>query len=516
MTSTAGPSRVESLDRHNAGPGLDDEQGLFEALLRGLLAMAAPCRGGRAWLRRPRSLRLSPPPLLLLLLLLLCTRVGGLVTTDSYGFQMPWEKVTGAVADCCASVDDVQRNHSEVDRLLRLIVEKPFFRIFKVNLERPCRFFPDDGTCGRESCAVSECCEDEIPEPWRSGAPSTCAATPRRRGKGLGCLPSENDVDFTLLTSFHGFDTYDSADVSIVQNAGYPSAGNASVGSPTSTPWAPPSLSSRDVAMAYVNLQHNPERYTGYVGPTATRIWDAIYEENCFEEKDGGGHCFEERVFFRLMSGLHTSINTHLSRHFYPDDSPNLLLWQHKVGMHPERIENLYFTFLLITRAVALSLPHLTEFEYDTGDPSNDVEVARLLEELAELPIFQPHVPCFDETALFKPAGHGGVGLEGRGTQLKLKNDFVQHFRNISLILDCVTCEKCKLWGKLQVLGIGTALKVLMSEGAGAPYDLERNEIIAMFNTLSKLSQSIQTISFMSALLEDPMGAKPGRILDAR
>ena len=35
------------------------------------------------------------------------------------------------------------------------------------------------------------------------------------------------------------------------------------------------------------------------------------------------------------MSGLHTSINTHLSRHFYPNDSPNLLLWQHKVGMHP-------------------------------------------------------------------------------------------------------------------------------------------------------------------------------------
>ena len=51
---------------------------------------------------------------------------------------------------------------------------------------------------------------------------------------------------------------------------------------------------------------------------------------------------------------------------------------------------------------------------------------------------------------------------------------FVAHFRNVSLILDCVSCEKCKLWGKLQILGIGTALKVLMSEAAGAAYDLER------------------------------------------
>lgn len=33
--------------------------------------------------------------------------------------------------------------------------------------------------------------------------------------------------------------------------------------------------------MTYVNLQLNPERYTGYTGPSARRIWDAIYLENC-------------------------------------------------------------------------------------------------------------------------------------------------------------------------------------------------------------------------------------------
>jgi hypothetical protein len=35
------------------------------------------------------------------------------------------------------------------------------------------------------------------------------------------------------------------------------------------------------------------------------------------------------------MSGLHTSINTQLSRKFYPQDQPNLLLWQHKVSTAP-------------------------------------------------------------------------------------------------------------------------------------------------------------------------------------
>lgn len=33
--------------------------------------------------------------------------------------------------------------------------------------------------------------------------------------------------------------------------------------------------------LTYVNLQLNPERYTGYTGPSARRIWDAIYMENC-------------------------------------------------------------------------------------------------------------------------------------------------------------------------------------------------------------------------------------------
>ena len=25
------------------------------------------------------------------------------------------------------------------------------------------------------------------------------------------------------------------------------------------------------------------------------------------------------------------------------------------------------------------------------------------------------------------------------------------HFQNISLIMDCVQCDKCRLWGKIQV-----------------------------------------------------------------
>ncbi len=72
----------------------------------------------------------------------------------------------------------------------------------------------------------------------------------------------------------------------------------------------------------YVNLIDNPESFTGYAGESATRVWKAIQEENCFS--DGGyrgtsrnnGHdqCLEKRVFYRLISGLQASISTHIAK----------------------------------------------------------------------------------------------------------------------------------------------------------------------------------------------------------
>ncbi|RKO95381.1 endoplasmic oxidation reduction 1 precursor, partial [Caulochytrium protostelioides] len=86
------------------------------------------------------------------------------------------------------------------------------------------------------------------------------------------------------------------------------------------------------------------------------------------------------------------------------------------------------------------------------------------------------------------------------------KEEFKAHFRNISQIMDCVGCEKCRLWGKLQVMGLGTALKILFEfqeeapNGGGNAADpdavpehmaLTRSEIVALFNTLGRFSSSL-------------------------
>ena len=88
----------------------------------------------------------------------------------------------------------------------------------------------------------------------------------------------------------------------------------------------------------------------------------------------------------------------------------------------------------------------------------------------------------------------------------ELKLHLQANFQNITQILDCVGCEKCKLWGKLQFLGVATSLKILFSSddcdgsqpASSFALNLERNEVIALFNLLHRLSESIEVYRSMS------------------
>ena len=70
--------------------------------------------------------------------------------------------------------------------------------------------------------------------------------------------------------------------------------------------------------------------------------------------------------------------------------------------------------------------------------------------------------------------------------------------------MDCVACEKCRLWGKLQVSGLGTALKILFSYGDRTKdYQLSRTEVISLLNAFGRLSNSItQKEAFEEMLLQ--------------
>lgn len=71
------------------------------------------------------------------------------------------------------------------------------------------------------------------------------------------------------------------------------------------------------------------------------------------------------------------------------------------------------------------------------------------------------------------------------GPSAQLKEEFSQHFKNVSRIMDCVGCEKCRMWGKLQTTGLGAAMKILFSSH-GTSLHLRRNEIVSFFVTYGR------------------------------
>ncbi|XWS18663.1 hypothetical protein CRYUN_Cryun32bG0064000 [Craigia yunnanensis] len=261
-----------------------------------------------------------------------------------------------------------------------------------------------------------------------------------------------------------------------------------------------------DAETTYVNLQLNPERYTGYTGPSARRIWDAVYSENC-PKYPAEELCQEEKILYKLISGLHSSISIHIASDYLLDEATNL--WGHNLKLmyyrvlrYPDRVENLYFTFLFVLRAVTKAADYLEQAEYDTGNPTEDLKTLSLMRQLLYNPKLQAACPLpFDEAKLWKGQ---------RGPELKQK--IQAQFKNISALMDCLGCEKCRLWGKLQVLGLGTALKILFSvngeEHSSQTLQLQRNEVIALINLLNRLSESVKFVHEMGPADENLIEGK--------
>lgn len=260
----------------------------------------------------------------------------------------------------------------------------------------------------------------------------------------------------------------------------------------------------------YVNLLENPERYTGYSGKSARQVWTSIYSENCFQFKKIGklytklddrlfdesksSSCSESLLFYNLISGFHASVSMHIAHKYFNVTNglfyPDLNVYKERIGNHPKRIRNLHFTFMILLRALQKARPYLISYPYQTGNMYENQKVRELVQKASNITIECSNL--FDEKSLFR-----GDASDA------LKREFRHHFKNISRIMDCVDCQKCRLWGKIQISGIGTALKILFSYGDDqTAYSLTKTEIIAFINTVNRLSESIEYNRYFQQMIE--------------
>ncbi|XP_063998967.1 ERO1-like protein alpha isoform X2 [Pogoniulus pusillus] len=422
-------------------------------------------------------------------------------------------QVTGLLDDCTCDVEtiDAFNNYRLFPRLSGLL-ESDYFRYYKVNLRKPCPFWSDSSHCGMRDCAVQPCPSEAVPGGAGSGGykyseEANNLAEECEEAKRLGAVDgslSKEAQEAVLQWTQHD----DSSDSFCEADDVY----------------------SADAE--YVDLLLNPERYTGYKGPDAWKIWNSIYEENCFKPQNvkrplasGRGHafykwlkglCVEKRAFYRLISGLHASINIHLSARYLLQDTwsekrwgPNVTEFQQRFdevltrGEGPRRLKNLYFLYLIELRALSKVLPFFQRpgLRLYTGNATRDEEVKAQL--LGVLQLAQSFPLHFDENSFF--AGNPKEAA-------KLKEEFRLHFKNISRIMDCVGCFKCRLWGKLQTQGLGTVLKILFSEkliekvpGSGLPYgfQLSRQEIVALLNAFGRISTSVRELENFRSILRN-------------
>ncbi|KAJ1080548.1 hypothetical protein NDU88_000744 [Pleurodeles waltl] len=464
-------------------------------------------------------------------------------------------QVTGFLDDCTCDVETIDSfNNGQLFPKLRRLLERDYFRYYRVNLRKPCPFWHQESHCGLRDCAVRPCESGEVPPGLKFSEPS--AARPAcagpgchgrhghaREGSGDGPGPGEGAGSTGTSSGESG------AECEQAQRLGAVDGSLSAETQRAMLQWARHDDSSDSFCEAddetcpdaeYVDLLLNPERYTGYKGPDAWKIWNSIYEENCFKPQaikrplnplgpgsaDEGetfyrwleGLCLEKRAFYKLISGLHASISVHLSARYLLHDTwaapiwgPNVTEFQQRFdpvltkGEGPRRLKNLYFIYLIELRAASKVLPYFERpgTSLFTGNATIDTETKDLLVEVLQAArAFPLH---FDENSLF--AGN-------KKEAAKLKEEFRLRFRNISRIMDCVGCIKCRLWGKLQTQGLGTALKILFSEkqienlpesGPSYGFQLSRQETVAFLNAFGRIATSVYELERFRNILHDEL-----------
>ncbi|XBW37948.1 hypothetical protein QEN19_003533 [Hanseniaspora menglaensis] len=372
-----------------------------------------------------------------------------------------------------ASIQDLNEINAAVRPGLLKIVNSDFFKYFKLNLFSECPFWDDNnGFCTNRACAVDLIEDDkDLPEYWKPEA--------------LGKINDLNDLDNQPI---------DAQDELLNQlcNKKFITGNHYSPLNCRDIDYCDVDYITNHPDAVLVDLVNNPERFTGYGGEQSGLIWKSIYSENCFLIDDKDTESLAKEVFYKLISGMHASIGVHLSNDYLDTKTgnwgPNLDLFMFRVGNWTDRIENIYFNYAIVAKAIQKISPFLQKLEFCS---QYDNQTLNLLNGLST------HI---DENIF-----HEELIFDGELSSA-LKDQFRVKFKNVTKIMDCVHCDRCRLWGKVQSTGYATSLKILLEMDNDPMFvinSLTKYELIALLNTFDRISKSVQLINNFEVMFNE-------------
>ena len=164
-----------------------------------------------------------------------------------------------------------------------------------------------------------------------------------------------------------------------------------------------------------------------------SHIWHNIYNYNAKKVKFAVP-CEEDKLLYKLVSGVHTAINMHITQYFgdvhsiehYPDHEA----FNARVGSHKEYIDNLYFAYRFVLTAYDKLRADIPDYVYTHNNKTENTITRNEMKEFEKKFLSTDFVSLGDDELL------------GSVTKQEFVNVVQPIFFNITQLLDCITCEK--------------------------------------------------------------------------
>mmetsp|Transcript_1079 Transcript_1079/g.1699 ORF Transcript_1079/g.1699 Transcript_1079/m.1699 type:complete len:391 (-) Transcript_1079:818-1990(-) len=344
-----------------------------------------------------------------------------------------------------AETEDLQDGIEAIDRMnpefqgtLDSLRHYPYFRLYSCDMLGSCEYMPQElFECYSQSCEIYPVDEDEVP----------------------------NDI-MAKDSEEHDFEL---------------------------DGWARWDMPSED----YYDTDQFPESYTGYDGAI---VWKFIHERICFNVNEDDEDWKAD--FNKAVSGLHSMISAQVIKGIEEkleegdDEVAGMNVqaeFQRRLsvrGETPHALENLYFGYMLMLSAVNVAKSRILS---DCAADRIHSDEAALLQTILSSPLLEnPSV----KVAYQKLHDHAVKDEYSKSALWEAR----MRTRDLMRIMNCVQCNKCRLHGKISVLGVSTALQILLGrtgEG-GDPTRIHRVELAALLTTVAKFSNAIEFCARMS------------------